>query len=496
MKIEDYLEQISETEMELGKIIDTKFRMSNVSEGQAIVVAMMNDTVDLIEDLSRDIYMFELSYENYNNGLSFNPNYYMENMLLHDDMLWERIVCLVGINYNLDLSQLFEKKTIEVLYKSLKKEKMIDNEIKETLCQIRADFNMRALKFDRSNNEHFISINLSNKQEYDNIKVDYTQFVNEEDDFFVFNLEKFLNVTFDYNFEVVKIIKNNIPIIKKKQKLYIDVMKRILNIMNICDEEYSFSCQSNMWAQKMVQCDRNFVCESYELEKKYEILREKYRDVINKHNQYFVDCGDNSAYIRNTLLIDVIFRVKEISRTINLYLTSLNKLLNPGKKAYKCTDDDFKKFCCNELIGPNYYAFHASIKMYSIYEKLAKFILCKYDIDKEYTKEENFKNLYYDKIQDILKKKKYRTDCIDLFDKCISSTCFKNYEMMRNKEYHCLRQEYLNPEKSGEFVLGKVYLVYLLLEEVYPLIENIIYDEEIIIDKRIQDRKDKIVVVK
>ena len=84
-----------------------------------------------------------------------------------------------------------------------------------------------------------------------------------------------------------------------------------------------------------------------------------------------------------------------------------------------------------------------------------------------------------------------------MFKKCVSSNSFINYENIRNKEYHCLRQEYLymEMEKRTELIFGKVCLVCGLLEEIYPLIENLVSDEEIIVDKRIKSIKEKIKII-
>lgn len=61
--------------------------------------------------------------------------------------------------------------------------------------------------------------------------------------------------------------------------------------------------------------NKNIVNDVAKLEKRYETLREEYRNVINQINEWCIDMGDEASNIRNTLLIDAIFRAKEIVRS-------------------------------------------------------------------------------------------------------------------------------------------------------------------------------------
>lgn len=79
-------------------------------ESRVITTQIVNDTVDLIEDLVRDVYAFGIAFDNYDNGMSFMPQYYFENIVLHDDMIWERMIIVIALVYQIDFEVIFEKK--------------------------------------------------------------------------------------------------------------------------------------------------------------------------------------------------------------------------------------------------------------------------------------------------------------------------------------------------------------------------------------------------
>lgn len=109
MEIKDYIEEISIIESSIEKEFEKN--ISGFKEKEKYVAALLlNDMIDLIEDITRDRYMFNVSFENYNNGISFMPQYYFENSLMRDDMIWERICIIIAIAYEIDINIIFEKK--------------------------------------------------------------------------------------------------------------------------------------------------------------------------------------------------------------------------------------------------------------------------------------------------------------------------------------------------------------------------------------------------
>lgn len=146
------------------------------------------------------------------------------------------------------------------------------------------------------------------------------------------------------------------------------------------------------------------------------------------------------------------------------------------------------KFINNDVITADCYYFHAVMKTYSVCEKIAKFILCKYDFDHKYTAIEDFKNTY---IEDVIEKTNrmcISSKIIELFKKIMEGQVYSRYEKNRNLEYHCLRQEYLDVRRSYYIKLGKVYEVFVLLCKLYELFEILVNEEREILCERIQRR--------
>lgn len=85
MEKQDCLNELEDIERTFTELFDT--RLAGFHNKERIVAArIINDTVDLMKDIVRDMYMFRVSYDYYNNGVSFMPQYYFENMLWHADM--------------------------------------------------------------------------------------------------------------------------------------------------------------------------------------------------------------------------------------------------------------------------------------------------------------------------------------------------------------------------------------------------------------------------
>ena len=66
MNIKDVNDKIKNIENEIGAMVEQKLKFSDASMEQVVIVAIVNDS---IEDIQRNIYAFNLSYENYNNAV-------------------------------------------------------------------------------------------------------------------------------------------------------------------------------------------------------------------------------------------------------------------------------------------------------------------------------------------------------------------------------------------------------------------------------------------
>lgn len=415
--------------------------------------------------------------------MSFNPNYYFENIILQDDMIWERIIFLVGVIDQLNVNVIFERKSVEPLYDMIKKKRSTDDDIIVDLRCIKGDYNSRRIKWKRNNNEHFISTHLDTKETEEGIG----ELIYANNDQIKMNMEECFQLTDRLNEIAMKELKEWIQPIEKKQDIYIRLMKKIINELFDKNKRCSFDCAERLFCETVI-LNQNIVVDAAMLEKSYETLREEYRDVINQINEWCIDIGDEASNIRNTLLIDAIFRAKEMIRSLNLYFCCLNYDIDK-KILFKFSEEDFIKYLHNEVITPDMYCFHAIMKTYSVCEKIAKFILCKYDFKHEYTTLKNFKNMYIEDIIAKINEKQITSDCIKKFKEIMEGQVYSHYEKIRNLEYHCLRQKYLNCQRELEINLGKVYEVFVLLNQLFELLELLVSEEKVILSERIKKRE-------
>lgn len=479
MHIEDVKCKIDKIENKLGTLVELKLKFNHASKEQFFAVAIVNDCIDLVEDVQRNIYAFDIAYKNFNNTVSFNPNYYFENIILQDDMIWERLILLVGIIDQLDVSIIFSRKSIEPLYKLVKKHRTSTDDIIVDLRSIKGDDNNKGIKRKRNNNEHFISTHLDTPE----IEEDIVDLVYVKNGQLRMNMDVCSYWTNRLNEVSMDELNKCIEPIKKKQDVYVKLIEKIITELNEKNSGCRFNCAEKLVCET-VRCDREFIYESALLENKYEKLREEFRSVINQTNEFCIDVGDMASSIRNNLLIDAIFRAKEMIRSVNVYISCLNYCINKNI-TFTFSESDFIKYIKNDVITSECYCFHASMKAYSVCEKIAKFILCKYDFKHEYTSVDNFKNMYIDDILIKINNMHICSKCIDIFNAIMEGEVYSHYKKIRNLEYHCLRQEYLDIQETAEIKLGKMYEVFMLLSQLYELFKVLVDEEREILYKRI-----------
>ncbi len=157
MKKDEVIININRIEKKLGTLVEQKLKFTNASREQYVLVAIVNDCIDLMKDVQRNLYAFDVAYKNRNNTISFNPNYYFENIILQDDMIWERVIFLVGVIDQLDVSIIFKRKSIAPLYDLIKRHRTNTDVILGDLKMIKGNYNSKRIKWKRNDNEHFIS---------------------------------------------------------------------------------------------------------------------------------------------------------------------------------------------------------------------------------------------------------------------------------------------------------------------------------------------------
>lgn len=416
MDIKAIKDKIDKVENRIGTMVEQKLKFTNASKEQFVVVAIVNDCIDLVEDIQRNIYAFELAYKNYNNTVSFNPNYYFENIVLQDDMIWERLILLVGIIDQLDVSIIFKRKSIEYLYDLIKKNREDSDDLIADLRKIKGDYNSKRIKWKRNNNEHFISTHLDAQE----IDEDTEELVYVSNGQIRMNMNVCSHITNRLNEVSMDELREWIPSIKKRQDIYIQLIEKIITELHDKNIECNFNSVEQLVGEN-VTCKRNIVEDAVLLECKYEQLRDDYRTVIDTINEFCIDIGDEASTIRNTLLIDGIFRAKEMIRSINLYFCCLNYDIDK-KIIFTFPEEDFLKYINNDVITAQCYYFHAVMKTYSVCEKIAKFILCKYDFKHEYTSIKDFKNMYNEDIIEKINNLHISSKTIDLFKEIMGGT--------------------------------------------------------------------------
>lgn len=489
MDINNCLDDIKKIEANLGGEIQS--RLSGFyGQEKYVATLIVNDTVDLVEDISRDNYMFNLSLDNYNNHISFMPQYYFENIILRDDMIWERILIIIAIAYEIEFEDIFIKKGIFPLYESIKKNQNVSSKIKELLLELNGNYKFKQLKITRNGNEHYVSSHLADGTENEKFKGNLHEIIYIENGELYVDMCMINKLKDDMHYNIMLLLKSKINDILKKKAKYI-------NLMTLCivEMEKTFKKSDILYFKQMNYfipeselgfVNKNIMQDCSILEDKYDKLREKLRIIIDKKNENAFAILEEGEQIRDTLLIDSLFRAKEMIRSINLFFlcTSYNIY---GEVCVPFSVKDFHKYCDNKLISSHYHYDHAMLKLYSVYEKVAKFILCKYDFDKEYIEDSKFKNMYIEKILDIFNSKTFSTKIIEKFKQCVTCNDFIKYENIRNKEYHRIRTRYFNNNSSYEVL--NISIMKNAMDSLYELFEMIIEEEKLIFNRMINDRR-------
>ena len=280
--------EIGSIEKNFSDLINSKLAGFN-DENRVITTQVINDAVDLIEDLVRDVYAFDMAFDNYNNSMSFMPQYYFENIVLHDDMIWERIIIIIAIAYQIDFEVIFDKRRIGYLYKIIKKDERINGDIKKIIQDINSDYDMKKLKFLRNGNEHYISTHLSDSPEKDKFKVDIKALIYIKDEIVYGDVQKINIQTDNMNREEMKILKNKVSIIQNKKSKYIELLSLCIEQMGIVFKNGDFYLNQKkhfLPEYSTPLCVEKDICSKCEiLEVKYGELREELRSVIDMINK-------------------------------------------------------------------------------------------------------------------------------------------------------------------------------------------------------------------
>lgn len=493
MDLEVYEKKIEQIEKELGEYYDLRLeKYFKLSEENFVAGRIINDVIVFIEELYKDIYMYELSLGNYNNGVIFTPQYYIACALVREDIIWERILVIVAVIYDIDISLIFQKKSIYPLYEEIKRNVNIDKNIKKMILDINGDSKLKELKQKRNINEHYISSHLIDNPQID--KEDIVKLLMLDEKGMHFNVEKTNLLIQNINKKAFENLRVLIPYIERKQKKYSELVKMCMDeLENKLNVKRTITFKQKKYFQEpllVIEFSEKYLEASSEVEIEIENIREKHRETVNLINKYSVGISDAAAEVRNNLLIDGLFRLKEVARSCNLYFCCIFYEANK-MKLFKFDEENFKKFCNNDVVNCWYYYDYSVEKLYSGIEKIAKFILCKYDFNLGYITENDFKNVYSDKVCKLIEDKNIPTTQItNRFVQIYKSEIYQQYEKVRNHEYHRIRCRFIY-ENSGDIEMGNMCNISIVLKDLKFLLQQITEEERYIVDSMIKNQLKK-----
>lgn len=205
------------------------------------------------------------------------------------------------------------------MYDLIKKNSNINPIIKLELQKMNGDYNLKEFKFIRNDGEHFISRHLKDNNE----KEKYAEnMISIDNGILKADLNLINDITNNVNYDNMKKIKIRIKDLQRKQDKYITIIKLCIVELGKAFRKKSFlfkQCNCFIPDPISIKFDVNLCEYSFELDTKYEILRENFRKVIDKKNETVFTIIENGTKIRDTLLIDSIFRAKEMTRSLNMF---------------------------------------------------------------------------------------------------------------------------------------------------------------------------------
>ena len=457
--IKIYKEKIDILEAKIGKYFNEKLHETNATKEQLVRNAIINDTIDLMEDMYRDQYFIDITkQEPIADAKTFRPYFYYYNILERVEMIFERLVILTAIAYKIDIDLIFEKKSINPLYDLVIKNKNIDNVIIENFSKYNNNFGF--LKQERNKLEHFLPLHLIQN-----------------------NIIKLNDTIIDRIFNK-KIVDNLIEVFSNIIIKCIDVLYKL----KLSGEKIEINCE-------------RFVLSLYKLEnsiiniENISILNNQYNILSDRINKLLISISkmDEEHYSNSTKLIltaleNAIYRAREVAMNLNKYIGAV-WYEEEHKSIYAdITTADVKKYYSNDVISSDYYYF-SKFRLYQVYENLSKFIAYHYEIkfdkENEYTTENIVKKLEKDGIGKNLNfEESYKWNIFQYYMFLMASERTNFYFILRNTEYHNLRQNYYYMNNEINFDL--LSYVYVWLSDIKSFIERCMTYEESIYHKLVK----------
>lgn len=468
MDVRKFKDKIEQIENKCGELIEKYYSFTNATPEKQIFVGLLNDAVNTLQDMVRDKYLFDVSLENYENSITFQPSYYLTNISLRNSIVFERIIFLLAICFEECVDEAVKYKNIDPLYKKIKKNQNIPIDIKNKLYTIKGNNFYGKLKEKRDINEHSLSEHL-NIEKFRNFVDDSPYEYDVENKVITYDSEKQKSIVTEYDrmiFAKDKMILNDLY---NNINIYCDIVVFIIEYMRDKIHDISIHGISNFRCDYIDDGEPIDISKCASLEKDCLNLRNIVEKIINNKNKYFLDCNDIKNKERNTLLIDFVYRLKEIVRSLNYdYIVYFYE--NFKEKHFDFQVEDYNKYIANEFIGYDYYLFYLMMKIYSINEKIIKFLCYKFNIENVESSSEEL----LEKLNVINEHKNEKL--INILNNINSSLEYKVYEKFRNTEYHFISQKYFFGRNDFNYFYLKI--ITFVIDNIYNLTKTIVLEEE------------------
>lgn len=385
-----------------------------------------NYVITLVEDMHyymnltcKDIYLFDLSvsevlpYKEYMYSGRFFGNNAIDHLFQANERMYVILGLICGYAFDNDLS----KNTTPNIFKGIKNNTIFVTDFKETIERLKSNNFYRQLKEIRDCNEHDMSYLY---KEIVSKKISDLD-GNEADKQFYIPLTD--NILFCLNkmFEILECILKYID----NASLY---------------QLRSFPMYELYKQEKIKKIDKQYDIKDYR--------------ILDSYNQNIVN--NIADFWRNMIILDVYFRLDEV-------LHCIRDIYNHYNNINTISGVDFENF-----IGIDYIIYSSLTRLYSCYDKIARYLK---DMYKEYDKIKYFKDF-----KNIESKKGIQ----NIINSVLNNDYYKELQEIRNMVYHNLRAGIIFGEEGQKYyldiltqiVLENERLLFELLKEIKPAKKN------------------------
>lgn len=471
----DIIKNIGSLKVELESVFPN---VTSLSVEGRIVYGILDDCLEIAETTYIDIYMYYFAMEHYNHPELFLAHYYTDYASTKINMIWERIINLLGIIYQVDYEEDNKNNSMKNIYRKLKKKTELDVEIRELLFKLMKDDNFRRIKEERNANEHDLTVHLGKEIDINRLKREY-KYQQDKNEISFMEKEEYQEFTNEINYLVRKDKENIIPTLKYHLKMFNIVYKEILELLKEDSAFSNFKIQNISLYQydyhKEMQSYLNYLQKNKinlcEYTQKLYFRALKIRDKITARTEFI---SRNPLYTwekppTKQILeyhIDAIYRLVECIRSLLIELQIVNE------QDTGIIDDKLTDFY--------YYHNYVILRLYSCFEKIGKVLYTAWELNNYQGDKKTIKNTYLDDVIEFAKQEKLGDlkPAVQL-NKIITSPEYILYERIRNKAYHGIKPNYiLKGDEGGTFDIGIMFISDKLIEQILDLIEMIEEGEE------------------